>query len=98
MRDSMTWVFFIVLLTPQHRDLAARNILIDKTMLCRIGDFGLSVDLSAKDEDENSAYAGEQGNLKVPIRWTSIEVSFHPLPSSLHARAHTYALHCILRC
>ena len=57
---------------PQHRDLAARNVLLDKTMTCRVGDFGLSVDLAEKDEDESGFYAGSEGG-KIPVRWTAIE-------------------------
>jgi serine/threonine protein kinase len=57
----------------QHRDLAARNILLDKTMTCRVGDFGLSVDLSTKDEEDEGVYSGTEGD-KIPIRWTAIEV------------------------
>jgi hypothetical protein len=63
----------------QHRDLAARNVLIDKTMMCRIGDFGLSVDLSgAEGEGESSLYTGAPGSAanKIPIRWTAPEVPF----------------------
>ena len=54
-----------------HRDLAARNILLDKTMTCRVGDFGLSVDLSDSGDDAG-LYSGQEG-AKVPIRWTAIE-------------------------
>ena len=57
---------------PQHRDLAARNVLLDKTMTCRVGDFGLSVDLAEKDEDDSGFYAGSEGG-KIPVRWTAIE-------------------------
>ncbi len=57
----------------QHRDLAARNVLVDKTMTCRIGDFGLSVDLAGAEQEEAGLYSG-MGNNKVPIRWTAIEV------------------------
>ena len=59
-------------LSLQHRDLAARNVLLDKTMTCRVGDFGLSVDLAEKDEDESGFYAGSEGG-KIPVRWTAIE-------------------------
>ncbi len=47
-------------------------------MTCRIGDFGLSVDLSASGvagEEDNTLYVGAGMNNKVPIRWTAIEVS-----------------------
>nr|BAG55491.1 receptor-type protein tyrosine kinase [Monosiga ovata] len=57
-----------------HRDLAARNVLLDKTMTCRVADFGLSVDLASAEGDGNDegAYAGQDGG-KIPIRWSSIE-------------------------
>jgi hypothetical protein len=57
----------------QHRDLAARNILLDSTMTCRVGDFGLSVDLAASEAEENGLYSGTEG-AKIPIRWAAIEV------------------------
>nr|BAG55488.1 receptor-type protein tyrosine kinase [Monosiga ovata] len=53
-----------------HRDLAARNVLLDKYMVCRIGDFGLSVDAMA--EEGNGIYSGEEG-ARIPVRWTSLE-------------------------
>ncbi len=47
-------------------------------MTCRIGDFGLSVDLgvdAAEQEDsENKLYSGTLNTNKIPIRWTAIEV------------------------
>ena len=43
-------LFFLRFTLAQHRDIAARNVLIDKEMTCRIGDFGLSVDLAVSDE------------------------------------------------
>ena len=55
-----------------HRDLAARNVLLDKTMTCRVGDFGLSVDLASTEDDDKGVYAGSEG-AKIPIRWTAIE-------------------------
>ena len=42
-------------------------------MTCRVGDFGLSVDLSEAGEDDNGFYSGSEGG-KIPIRWTAIEV------------------------
>jgi len=55
-----------------HRDLAARNVLLDKTMTCRVGDFGLSVDLAAEDKEDTGVYSGTEG-AKIPVRWTAIE-------------------------
>lgn len=49
-------------------------MLLDKTMRCRIGDFGLSVDLAANDENDEGFYSGTEG-AKIPVRWTAIEVS-----------------------
>ncbi len=59
----------------QHRDLAARNVLLDKTMTCRVADFGLSVDLASAEKggEDEGTYAGTEG-AKIPIRWTAIEV------------------------
>ena len=55
-------------------------MLLDKTMTCRVADFGLSVDLASAEngggEDEGT-YAGQEG-AKIPIRWTAIEVPQHP--------------------
>ena len=59
------------MLTVQHRDLAARNVLLDSAMVCHIGDFGLSVDLTASDED--GIYSGAE-DAKIPIRWAALEV------------------------
>ncbi len=42
-------------------------------MNCRVGDFGLSVDLAASDEGEGGIYSGDEG-AKIPVRWTAIEV------------------------
>nr|BAG55492.1 receptor-type protein tyrosine kinase [Monosiga ovata] len=59
-----------------HRDLAARNILIDKEMTCRIGDFGLSIDLAALDGGQEGAgiYSATEGKtLPIPVRWTALE-------------------------
>ena len=57
----------------QHRDLAARNVLLDESMNCRVGDFGLSVDLATSNETEGGIYSGDEGT-KIPVRWASIEV------------------------
>ena len=60
----------------QHRDLAARNVLLDNRMNCRVGDFGLSVDL-ANGDDEEGMYSGQE-DAKIPVRWASIEAfCFH---------------------
>ncbi|KAI6171269.1 Protein kinase domain-containing protein [Aphelenchoides bicaudatus] len=50
-----------------HRDLAARNILLNKDLICKIGDFGLC----RITENENQIYSSRGG--KLPIRWMAIE-------------------------
>jgi len=55
-----------------HRDLAARNVLIDKEMTCRIGDFGLSIDMATVEESDGGIYSGTEG-ARIPIRWTALE-------------------------
>lgn len=64
-----------------HRDLAARNVLIDKEMTCRIGDFGLSVDLASVSEEDNGIYSGSEG-ARIPIRWSSPEAVLYRLFST----------------
>ncbi|KAL5471296.1 hypothetical protein EMCRGX_G029394 [Ephydatia muelleri] len=59
-----------------HRDLAARNVLIAEGFLLKIGDFGLTRDLSER-EYYKKITAG-----KLPARWMAIE--------SLMSRRHTY--------
>ncbi|CAF0812320.1 unnamed protein product [Rotaria sordida] len=49
-----------------HRDLAARNILVNKDLICKVADFGLSREI-----DEDNSYTTKGG--KIPIRWTAIE-------------------------
>ncbi len=41
-------------------------------MRCRIGDFGLSVELAATTEGEDAVYSGSEG-ARLPIRWCSLE-------------------------
>jgi hypothetical protein len=41
-------------------------------MTCRVGDFGLSVDLAAEDKEDTGVYSGTEG-AKIPVRWTAIE-------------------------
>ena len=48
------------------QDLAARNILVNKDLVCKVADFGLSREI-----DEGESYTTKGG--KIPIRWTAIE-------------------------
>ena len=54
-----------------HRDLAARNILVDKSITCKVADFGLSKEL-----DDNSEYFKAEGG-KIPVKWTAPECLSH---------------------
>ena len=51
-----------------HRDLAARNILINKDLVCKVADFGLSREIIDHDSFEYTTRGG-----KIPIRWTAPE-------------------------
>ncbi|KAG5261828.1 hypothetical protein AALO_G00288980 [Alosa alosa] len=64
-----------------HRDLAARNILVDKGLVCKVSDFGLSRML---EDDPEGSYTsiGE----KIPIRWTAPEaISYRKFSSASDA-------------
>ena len=53
-----------------HRDLAARNILVNQTLSCKIGDFGL-----ARMAEDNDYYMSSGG--LIPLRWTAPEAIFY---------------------
>ncbi|XP_057303646.1 ephrin type-B receptor 1-B-like [Hydractinia symbiolongicarpus] len=48
-----------------HRDLAARNILVNEKRVCKIADFGMSLEIRMDD--------GETKGGKIPVRWTAPE-------------------------
>lgn len=60
-----------------HRDLAARNILINKDLICKVADFGLSREI----DNESLEYTTKGG--KIPIRWTA--------PEACNFRKYSYA-------
>ncbi len=60
-----------------HRDLAARNILINKDLVCKVADFGLSREI----DNDSLEYTTKGG--KIPIRWTA--------PEACNFRKYSYA-------
>ncbi len=75
----------ILISLSQHRDLAARNILMDENMNCRVGDFGLSVDLAEASDENGGIYSGDEG-AKIPVRWTALEVCVWRGRGSMYSR------------
>merc|ERR550534_246006 len=61
-----------------HRDLAARNILINKQLVCKVSDFGLSRTL---ENDPHATYTTQGG--KIAVRWTA--------PECIRSRQFTHA-------
>ena len=53
-----------------HRDLAARNVLVNQTLSCKVGDFGL-----ARMAEDNDYYMSSGG--LIPLRWTAPEAVFY---------------------
>ncbi|XP_033638684.1 plexin-A4-like [Asterias rubens] len=51
-----------------HRDLAARNCLVDEKLVVKVGDFGLSRDLT-----EENYYTSNDKEAKLPIKWMALE-------------------------
>ncbi|XP_076320575.1 ephrin type-A receptor 4-like isoform X2 [Tachypleus tridentatus] len=61
-----------------HRDLAARNVLVNKKLICKIADFGLSREIECATE---GAYTTRGG--KIPVRWTAPEaIAFRKFTSA----------------
>lgn len=65
-----------------HRDLAARNVLVNRQLVCKIADFGLTRDVSKSScKETGGAYTTKGG--KIPVRWTAPEaIAFRKFTSS----------------
>ncbi len=59
---------FLSSLKVVHRDLAARNILIDKDLIMKVSDFGLSRDIYS-----DECYHMESVKDRLPVRWMAPE-------------------------
>ena len=68
LRDVASGMRYLADMNYIHRDLAARNILVDKTLVCKVADFGLSREICESDAFEYTTRGG-----KIPIRWTAPE-------------------------
>ena len=69
LRDVASGMKYLSEMNYIHRDLAARNILVNKDLICKVADFGLSREI---ENDSNEGIYTTKGG-KIPIRWTSPE-------------------------
>lgn len=67
LRDVASGMRYLADMNYIHRDLAARNILVDKNLVCKVADFGLSREI------DTDAYEYTTKGGKIPIRWTAPE-------------------------
>jgi serine/threonine protein kinase len=69
LRDVASGMKYLSEMSFIHRDLAARNILVNKDLVCKVADFGLSREI---ENDINDGIYTTKGG-KIPIRWTAPE-------------------------
>ena len=69
LRDVASGMKYLSEMNYIHRDLAARNILVNKDLVCKVADFGLSREI---ENDINEGIYTTKGG-KIPIRWTAPE-------------------------
>lgn len=67
LRDVASGMKYLSEMNYIHRDLAARNILINKDLVCKVADFGLSREI------DHDAFEYTTKGGKIPIRWTAPE-------------------------
>lgn len=67
LRDVASGMRYLSEMNYIHRDLAARNILVNKELVCKVADFGLSREI----DTDSYEYTTKGG--KIPIRWTAPE-------------------------
>lgn len=67
LRDVASGMRYLADMNYIHRDLAARNILVNKELVCKVADFGLSREI------DTDAYEYTTKGGKIPIRWTAPE-------------------------
>lgn len=67
LRDVASGMHYLAEMNYIHRDLAARNILVNRDLVCKVADFGLSREI------DTDAYEYTTKGGKIPIRWTAPE-------------------------